>query len=102
MIEIATGSLEDRIIKVLKKTYPITIDTLQGKILVGRPILQRVLRKLQTRGVIRLEPLPDKTYIRLLRNDFHVIGKKTQQKSVKDQMKKKKPETKQDQDMMYS
>ena len=102
MIYITAGTLEEQIITLLQKTYPITMDDLQKRIPVGRAILLRALKKLQTRGILRLEPLPGKTYIRLLRNDFSFIRGKNQRKALKHRITKKKPEPKSYEGIMYS
>ncbi len=83
MIEITRGTLDDQIIKILQKIYPMTIDELKIKLHLSQQQVIRVLNKLQIKGIVRLEPLPDKTYIRLLRHDFSFVGKKRQRKFIK-------------------
>ncbi len=91
MIEIERGSLEARIIEVLLEVYPITIEELRDELSLSEKMLERGLKRLQTRGIIALEPLPDKIYIRLVRRDFHFIGRKvTQRKPLKRSGGKKK------------
>jgi len=103
MIEIISGSLEAQVISVLQQTYPITSVDLEDKLHVSQKRIERVLQKLQIKGIVRLQPFSDKTYIRLLRNDFHFIGGKHQQKSVKHERKKKKHAIKDEYDgIMYS
>jgi len=101
MIEITSGTLEEQIIKLLQKKYPITLAELATKIHVSRDVILRVLKKLQTKDIVQLEPLPGKTYIRLLRHDFSFVGKKRQRKFVKHHYTKKKPESKEYDGMMY-
>ena len=76
MIEITGGTLEEKIIKQLQKTYPITIKDLEKRIHVSRTQIIRVLQQLQINRVVQLESLPDKTYVRLLRHDIKFIKKK--------------------------
>ena len=102
MIEITTGTLEEQVIKLLQKTYPITISDLQKQIHVSKKTIIRILQKLQVKGIVQLEPLPDKTYIRLLRNDFSFIGKKRQKKFIKHHSGKKKQDSKNYEGIMYS
>jgi hypothetical protein len=84
MIEIERGSLEARILEVLLEVYPITTVELREELALSEKSLERGLKRLQTRGIIVLEVLPDKAYIRLLRRDFHFIGRKaTQRKPIK-------------------
>ncbi len=90
MIEITTGTLEEQIIKILKKTYPITVKEIKNKLNVSMDMVIRALKKFQMKGIVGLEPLPDKTYVRLLRHDFSFIGKKRQKKFIKHRTGKKK------------
>lgn len=83
MIEITRGTLDEQIIKILQKNYPITVEELKTKLHLSKQQIIRILKKLQSKGIVQLEPLPDKTYIRLLRNDFSYIGKKRQRKFIK-------------------
>ena len=94
MIEITTGTLEERIIKFLQKTYPVTVSDVERQLHVSRSVILRMLQKFQVKGIVQLEPLPDKTYIRLLRNDFSFIGKKRQRKFIKHHAGGKQPESK--------
>lgn len=102
MIEITVGTIEEQIIKFLQKIYPASISDLEKKIHVSRKNIIRVLQKLQVKGIVQLEPLPDKTYIRLLRHDFSFIGKKRQKKFIKRHSKGKKQESKEYDGMMYN
>ncbi|MFO7677246.1 MAG: HTH domain-containing protein [Thermoplasmatota archaeon] len=92
MIEIVNGSLEEQIIKILQKIYPITIADLEKKLHLSTNTIVRVLQKLQSRGIVQLEPLGDTTFIRLLRKDFRFIGKKRQKKFIKHYTGEKIPE----------
>jgi DNA-binding transcriptional regulator GbsR (MarR family) len=84
MIEIRTGSLQERVLRVLLMQYPITVDELQRKLHVSREVIMRVLKSFQTRNIVNLDILPDKTYIRLLRTDFVFVGRRaTQRKAFK-------------------
>jgi len=101
MIEIISGTIEYRIIKLLQKKYPITVKNINNKLKISKNITIRVLKKMQTNGILVLEPLPDKTFVRLLRHDFNFVGKKRQRKFKKH--KKGKKQTKKDYDgIMYN
>ena len=102
MIEIVNGTLEEQIIKLLQKTYPITIKDLEKKLHISRDMIMRVLQKLQIKGIVHVEPLPDKIYIRLIRRDFRFVGKKRQRKFVKHHSGKKRPPPGKYDGMMYS
>lgn len=104
MIEITKGTIEARIIKVLQDTYPVTISEVSEQLGLLYGKVRRCLLKLRTKGIVRLEPLPDKTFIRLLRNDFRFIGRKAEQrKFIKRSREKQKQSSKDDyDDIMYA
>ena len=102
MIEITTGTIEERIIKLLQKKYPITVREIKEELNISKSIVLRYLQKLQTKAIIRLEPLSDKIYVRLLRHDFSFVGKKRQRKFIKHYTGKKKQEPEDYNGIMYS
>ena len=102
MIEISSGTLEERIVKLLQKTYLVTIGDIKEELNISKDIVLRTLKKFQIKGIVKLEPLPDKTYVRLLRHDFSFIGKKRQRKFIKHRSGKKKQELEEYDGMMYS
>ncbi len=102
MIEITTGSLEERIIKILQKTYPITAEDIKKNLNISKDITLRTLKKLQMKGIVMLDSLSDKTYVRLLRHDFRFIGKKRQKKFIKHHSGRKKQEIEEYNGFMYS
>ena len=101
MIEIKRGTLDEQIIVFLQKNYPVTFKELKKNIHVSKDRIMRVLKKFQIKGIVTLEPLPGKIYIRLLRNDFSFIGKKRQKKFIKHHSDKK-IESKDYDGMMYN
>lgn len=102
MIEITVGSLEEQIIKLLQKSYPITTFEIAQKLRVSRNEIEWVLKKFQLKGIVKLEPLPDITYVRLLRNDFLFVGPKHQRKPTKHAPESKKEEQDSYNGIMYS
>lgn len=102
MIEIVKGTLEERIIKLLQKKYPIDLKYIQQELKISEIITLRTLQKLQARGILALDPLPGKIYVRLLRNDFNFIGKKRQRKFIKRYKEKKQEEKKEYEGIMYT
>jgi predicted transcriptional regulator len=102
MIEITIGSLEEKIIKLLQKKYPITTSELASRLRVSQKEIEWVLQKLKIKGVAKLEPLPDKTYVRLLRNDFQYIGPRQQRKIMKQNTGKKEEDDADYDGIMYS
>jgi len=102
MIEINSGTLEERIIKLLQKIYPITLEDIQNKLKLSELMVLRVLKKLQIKGIVRLEPLSDKTYVRLLRHDFSFVGRKKQRKFSKHHLEGKIKDSEEYDGTMYT
>ena len=90
MIEIDNGSIDAQIIKILQKKYPVTLEDIEHQLSLSRGRILRVLNQLHVKGIVRLEPLPDKIYVRLLRHDFKFVGKKRQRKFIKHHRRKTK------------
>ena len=65
-MKVQVDSLQARIIAILKDWYPITVEELKDELALPSGVLERSLKGLMVKGVIALEPLSDKTYIRLL------------------------------------
>ncbi|PKP57739.1 MAG: hypothetical protein CVT88_08455 [Candidatus Altiarchaeales archaeon HGW-Altiarchaeales-1] len=58
------------------KRYPITTDELVKEIGMRKDVVQKEIKKLEREGVIALEVLPDKIFVRLLRRDFMFFNEK--------------------------
>jgi len=65
-MKVQVDPLQARILGILKDWYPITVKELRDELSVSPAVLERSLKSLMVKGVIALEPLSDKTYIRLL------------------------------------
>ncbi len=102
MIEITIGSVEEQIIKLLRTTYPITTFEIAQILGVSRREIEWVLHKFQIKGIVKLEPLPDITYVRLLRNDFQFVGPRQQRRIMKQTKEAKKEENSTYEGIMYS
>ena len=102
MIEITIGSVEEQIIKLLRATYPITTFEIAQILGVSRREIEWVLHKFQIKGIVKLEPLPDITYVRLLRNDFQFVGPRQQRRIMKQTKEAKKEENSTYEGIMYS
>jgi len=79
-IEVLHGSLEERILRYLLEAYPVTTAMLARDLRVPKSRLNRQLKALVLRGIVELEDLPDKTFVRLLRQDFSFFGYKDSQR----------------------
>ncbi|MFQ6127859.1 MAG: MarR family transcriptional regulator [Thermoplasmata archaeon] len=80
VIEIEQDTLEERVLRILLQSYPITVEDLKWELKISKDRLNRVLKKLTVRGIIELEKLPGTTYVRLLRTDLVFVGMKATQK----------------------
>lgn len=88
MIEV-TNKLRERILKTLMDNYNITTEELESKIRIKKTLLNEELKKMQKENIISFDPLPDKVFIRLLREDFLFNEMKKQDKELKKKIKKK-------------
>jgi len=83
-IEVLHGSLEERVLRYLLEAYPVTTAALARDLRIPESRLGRVLKALALRGIIELEQLPGKTFVRLLRQDLAFFGyKESQRKRIK-------------------
>ncbi len=80
MIEILENSMEARAIRVLQKIYPITVEELAKELHVSEKQIKLVIANLLKKGIIRIEELPDKQYVRLVRSDIKFIGRNPSQR----------------------
>ena len=80
VIQVVEGSVESRIIRLLLEMYPVTLRDLERELRLHDDVLQRSLKALIARGIVEVEPLPDRTYVRLLRRDFAFSGLKPSQR----------------------
>jgi hypothetical protein len=83
MIEIVCDTHEERILRLLQRIYPITDAYIKDELNLSDEKVTRVLKKFQVQGIVKLDPLPDKTFVSLLRHDIHFVGKKRQRKFIK-------------------
>ena len=104
MIDIKIGTMEERIIKLLQKEYPITMKKMAKKIGISIEKLKMEIIKLQKKGVVDIDVLPDKTYVRLIRFDIRFFGERNQYKFIKRKKEKIKSKEKEENknDMMYA
>jgi hypothetical protein len=69
-MKVPVDALQARIIGILRDWYPITVEELRDELSLPSGVLERSLKALMVKGVIALEPLSDKTFIRLLTPDL--------------------------------
>ncbi len=71
-----TNKLQEQIIKILMNKYPITTDELVKELGTRKYVVQTEIKRLEIEGIIALEVLPDKIFVRLLRRDFMFFNEK--------------------------
>jgi len=104
MITVQSSSLEGRVLHYLLEKYPVTEEELHDMLGIPMKKISLILRRLRTRGIITLEVLPDKTYVRLLRTDIKFIGvNPSQRQAIKEKGRghRKKSNDSTTSDMMY-
>ncbi len=100
-IEIKQGSIEEKILKAIKDRYPITVKEVQKELGLQEKKVEMGLRSLQKKGIIQLEPLPDKTYIRQIRGDVFFLGRNPTQRRRYKHKGGKKRKKKEEEDVGY-
>jgi len=60
------SSIEHRIIEYASAHYPLTSDELARALHVSVDLIWVELRKMESKGLVELDVLPDRTYVRLL------------------------------------
>lgn len=98
-MNVQVDSLQARIIAILKDWYPITVEELRDELSLPSGVLERSLKALMVKGVIALEPLTDKTYIRLLVPEITV---ERTEPSKKRKSKKRREPPRDDSSYMYA
>jgi len=103
MIGIQIGSTEELILRYLQKHYPVTFAELHKTLHISQTMLKRTLIKLQHQGIVRVDPLPGNTYVRLLRTDFFYISNTKTPRTSPRRPKPQSPDEPKDYDgIMYS
>ncbi len=102
-VEFLHGSIEARVLKYLMEAYPVTTAQLARDLRIPEARLARTLKALAVKGVIELEELPDKTFVRLVRHDLSFYGyKESQRKRLKRTGGGKRSEPKEPEGPMYA
>lgn len=84
VLEIIEATLEARVIHLLLEMYPATVEDIRRELKARQDLLDRTLAGMVANGIVELEPLPDRTYVRLIRFDFAFVGRNvSQRKRVK-------------------
>lgn len=79
-VELVDGTIEARIVRLLLEMYPATLEDVRRELKARADLVDRTVKGLVRRGLVELEVLPDRTYVRLLRTDFAFLGRKESQR----------------------
>ncbi len=86
-----TSSLEGKILLLAVEVYPLSIQDICNYLSVSNAKAEKALKILARKGLVGLEPLPDKTFVTIISGDFQFKGRETEQlKRVREKMKKRK------------
>ncbi|MCK4717788.1 MAG: ArsR family transcriptional regulator [Thermoplasmata archaeon] len=89
-VEMKANTMGARIIRILLERYPVTVEEITEELKLSPSGIEHELARLVSKGYISMQPLPDKTYILLLRMDFRFIGlNESQRRALKHKGKKK-------------
>jgi len=110
MVQVNAKSNEAKLLKVILEKYPIDDKELIERTGLTKIEVERTLKGMEARGWVKLDRLPDRTFVRMNRFDFTFLGRdETQRKAVKHKSKdRKKRKKKMDlikddrDDMMYA
>ena len=90
-VTIQSGSEEEKIVRFILKKYPVTNMDIARALGIKLDRVNLILMKLEKRGVIQLDVLPDVWYVRMISGDIRFVGTNpTQQKKLKHKKSKKK------------
>jgi len=90
-IEMDADSLEGRIIKLLMEGRPLTLKEVSDELKISVSRVERAVKGLASRGIVEIEELPDKKYLRLMRSDIKFHGTNpTQEEAIKKKRMKEK------------
>jgi DNA-binding MarR family transcriptional regulator len=89
MISFKSGSIELRILDLVRDNYPITKDELRKELKVSRGKLDLALKRLEKMGYVEYDVLPDKVFIRLKVIPVGPKAKKSKKRADRKMQRKK-------------
>ncbi|HEX9908153.1 MAG TPA: hypothetical protein VGB78_06780 [Thermoplasmata archaeon] len=99
-MSIQVTALEARILRILVDWYPITVEELRDELNLRKDVLERTLHSMAVKGFIELEPLSDKTYIRLRATGMD-LSKLAPEGKKRRKPEKREPAPSEDDSIMY-
>jgi len=104
-VQVDSDTLEAKVIKLLMEGKPITLKEVARELHISERKIERVVKGLASRGIVEIEELPDKKYLRLKRSDISFHGTNpSQEKALKHKKSKRQKNKKKENrstDMMY-
>ncbi len=103
-VEVDSDSLEAKILDLLMVGKPITLEEVAKELGISKKKIERTVKGLASRGIVEIEELPDKKYLRLKRKDIKFQGVNPSQREAVKHKKKGEDEDKgseKSRDMMY-
>lgn len=91
-MKLEIDSLEAKIVRFLQEIYPVTLKDIRREFRQPDGRIDLALRRLEKSGIIEIEKLPDKTYVRLIRATSYVGSRPVNKKAIKHEKTKKKAE----------
>ncbi len=88
-MKLESGSLEAKIVQFLREIYPVTMRDIRREFRQPAGRLDLAIRRLERAGIIELEVLPDRTYVRLVKPVGSVGNRPVNRKAVKRENGKK-------------
>jgi len=86
-----TSTLEAKVLLLLVEVYPITMKEIAEYLGTSERKVEACLKGLVKKGLVRLEPLPDTTFVSIANGDFQFRGRETEQlKKVREKLEKRK------------
>ncbi len=90
-VTIQSGSEEEKIVRFILKKYPVTNMDIARTLGIKLDRVNLIMMKLEKRGVVTLDVLPDVWYVRMAGGDIRFVGANpTQKKKLKHKKSKKK------------
>ena len=101
-MKLDSSSLEAKIVKFLREIYPVTLRDIRREFRQPKGRLDLALKRLEQAGIIELEFLPDRTYVRLVKAVGSVGNRPVNGKAIKHEKGRAKPRSSSDGDsVMY-
>lgn len=100
-MKLDSDTLEAKIVRFLQEIYPVTLKDIRREFRQPEGRLNLALRRLEKAGIIEMEKMPDRTYVRLVRAEGSVGSRPVNRKAIKHEKVKKAEYGREDNSVMY-